>query len=98
MTPEQIIKRPLILTEKGNRLREQEQPSTSSRSSDARTRSQIRNAIETLFNVKVAERQHADRARPDAPHGPRLRQDPELEEGDRRRSRRATTIDFFEGA
>lgn len=56
MTPEQIIKRPLILTEKGNALREQENQYLFEveRTSN---KAQIRNAVETLFNVKV-ERVH----------------------------------------
>ena len=56
MTPEQIIKRPLILTEKGNTLRTQENQYLFEVNLDA-NKPQIRNAVETLFNVKV-ERVH----------------------------------------
>jgi large subunit ribosomal protein L23 len=56
MTPEQIIKRPLILTEKGNRLREQSNQYLFEVERTA-NKAQIRDAIETLFSVKV-ERVH----------------------------------------
>lgn len=52
MTPEQIIKRPLVLTEKGNSLREQENQYLFEVASKA-NKAQIRNAVETLFSVKV---------------------------------------------
>jgi len=52
MTPEQIIRRPLILTEKGNALREQENQYLFEVERTA-TKTQIRSAIETLFKVKV---------------------------------------------
>jgi large subunit ribosomal protein L23 len=52
MNPEQIIKRPLILTEKGNRLREQANQYLFEVERTA-NKAQIRNAIETLFSVKV---------------------------------------------
>ena len=52
MTPEQIIRRPLILTEKGNALREQENQYLFEVEKTA-TKTQIRNAIESLFPVKV---------------------------------------------
>jgi large subunit ribosomal protein L23 len=52
MTPEQIIKRPLVLTEKGNTLRETENQYLFEVASTA-NKAQIRNAIETLFTVKV---------------------------------------------
>ena len=52
MTPEQIIRRPLMLTEKGNRLQEEDNQYLFEVASDA-NKPQIRNAIETLFNVKV---------------------------------------------
>jgi large subunit ribosomal protein L23 len=51
MKPEQIIKRPLILTEKGNRLREQGQYLFEVERTA--NKAQIRNAVETLFSVKV---------------------------------------------
>ena len=54
MTPEQIIKRPLVLTEKGNALREQENQYLFEVASEA-NKTQIRSAIETLFSVKVAK-------------------------------------------
>ena len=56
MNPEQIIKRPLILTEKGNRLREQANQYLFEVERTA-NKAQIRDAIETLFSVKV-ERVH----------------------------------------
>lgn len=52
MTPEQIIKRPLVLTEKGNSLREQENQYLFEVASKA-NKAQIRDAVETLFSVKV---------------------------------------------
>ena len=54
MTPEQIIRRPLILTEKGNALREQENQYLFEVERTA-TKTQIRSAIETLFQVKVVK-------------------------------------------
>jgi large subunit ribosomal protein L23 len=54
MTPEQIIRRPLILTEKGNALREQENQYLFEVEKTA-TKTQIRSAIETLFQVKVVK-------------------------------------------
>jgi large subunit ribosomal protein L23 len=56
MTPEQIIKRPLVLTEKGNSLRERFNQYLFEVERTA-NKVQIRNAVETLFNVKV-ERVH----------------------------------------
>ena len=53
MTPEQIIKRPLVLTEKGNLLREQQNQYLFEVARTA-NKIQIRNAVETLFSVKVA--------------------------------------------
>ena len=52
MTPEQIIKRPLVLTEKGNSLREQENQYLFEVERTA-NKVEIRNAVESLFNVKV---------------------------------------------
>ena len=54
MTPEQIIRRPLILTEKGNALREQENQYLFEVERTA-TKTQIRSAIELLFKVKVVK-------------------------------------------
>jgi large subunit ribosomal protein L23 len=54
MTPEQIIRRPLILTEKGNALREQENQYLFEVERTA-TKIQIRSAIESLFQVKVVK-------------------------------------------
>jgi large subunit ribosomal protein L23 len=56
MNAEQIIKRPLILTEKGNRLREQGSQYLFEVERTA-NKAQIRDAVETLFSVKV-ERVH----------------------------------------
>jgi large subunit ribosomal protein L23 len=52
MTPEEIIKRPLVLTEKGNLLREHHNQYLFEVDKRA-NRAQIRNAIETLFSVGV---------------------------------------------
>ena len=52
MTPEQIVKRPLVLTEKGSRLRESQNQYMFEVASAA-NKVQIRDAIETLFAVKV---------------------------------------------
>lgn len=53
MTPEQIIKRPLILTEKGQILREEENKYLFEVDRGANKR-QIADAVETLFDVSVA--------------------------------------------
>lgn len=52
MTPEQIIKRPLVLTEKGNALREAENQYLFEVARTA-NKVQIRSAVEALFQVKV---------------------------------------------
>jgi large subunit ribosomal protein L23 len=52
MNPEQVIRRPIVLTEKSNRLREQNQV-VFEVARDA-NKVQIRAAVEKLFNVKVA--------------------------------------------
>ena len=52
MTPEEIIKRPLVLTEKGNALREAENQYLFEVARTA-NKAQIRSAIENLFQVKV---------------------------------------------
>ena len=52
MTPEEIVKRPLILTEKGNALREAENQYLFEVARTA-NKAQIRNAVEDLFNVRV---------------------------------------------
>ena len=54
MAPEEIIKRPLILTEKGNLLRENHNQYLFEVDRRA-NRAQIRNAIETLFSVGVVK-------------------------------------------
>lgn len=53
MSPEHIIRRPIILTEKSNQLREQNKVVFEV----ARTANkiQIRDAVQQLFNVKVVE-------------------------------------------
>jgi large subunit ribosomal protein L23 len=56
LLPEHIIKRPLVLTEKGNALRERYNQYLFEVERTA-NKVQIRNAVETLFNVKV-ERVH----------------------------------------
>jgi len=52
MTPEEIIKRPLILTEKGNALRETENQYLFEVARTA-NKAQIRSAVESLFQVRV---------------------------------------------
>lgn len=54
MTPEQIIKRPLILTEKGQQLRETDNKYLFEVDRRA-NKQQIREAVETLFEVSVTE-------------------------------------------
>jgi large subunit ribosomal protein L23 len=54
MRPEDIIKRPLILTEKGNRLRESDNQFLFEVASKA-NKAQIRGAIEKLWNVSVVK-------------------------------------------
>ena len=54
MTPEQIIKRPLILTEKGQLLREDENKYLFEVERTA-TKRQIREAVEKLFDVTVED-------------------------------------------
>jgi large subunit ribosomal protein L23 len=52
MRAEEIIKRPLILTEKGNRLREDENQYLFEVARNA-NKTQIRGAVETLWKVSV---------------------------------------------
>lgn len=52
MRPEEIIKRPLVLTEKGNRLREGENQYLFEVARDA-NKTEIRNAVEKLWAVSV---------------------------------------------
>lgn len=52
MQVEEIIKRPLMLTEKGNTLREAQNQYLFEVARDA-NKVEIRNAVETLFNVEV---------------------------------------------
>ncbi len=54
MTPEQIIKRPLILTEKGQTLRGEGNKYLFEVDRKA-NKAQIRHAVETLFNVSVTD-------------------------------------------
>lgn len=54
MTPEQIIKRPLILTEKGQRAREAENKYLFEVDRRA-NKQQIREAVEKLFDVSVVD-------------------------------------------
>jgi large subunit ribosomal protein L23 len=54
MQPEHVIKRPLILTEKGNALREKENKYLFEVARGA-NKIEIKDAVETLFNVKVEE-------------------------------------------
>ena len=52
LTPEQVIKRPLVMTEKGQILREEENKYLFEVDRGA-TKRQIRDAVETLFDVTV---------------------------------------------
>ena len=54
MELERVIRRPLVLTEKGNRLRETENQYLFEVARDA-NKVEIREAIETLFNVSVVD-------------------------------------------
>lgn len=54
MLPEHVIKRPLILTEKGNSLRETQNKYLFEVARDA-NKIEIKNAVETLFNVAVVD-------------------------------------------
>lgn len=54
MEAERVIKRPLVLTEKGNRFRETENKYMFEVSRDA-NKIEIRNAVEVLFKVSVTE-------------------------------------------
>jgi large subunit ribosomal protein L23 len=54
MQPEQIIRRPIILTEKSSRLREQNNKVIFEVRRDA-NKIQIKNAIQVLFKVGVAD-------------------------------------------
>jgi large subunit ribosomal protein L23 len=54
MIPEHIIRRPLVLTEKGTRLREGHNQYMFEVAQTA-NKIQIRDAVETLFSVKVVE-------------------------------------------
>jgi large subunit ribosomal protein L23 len=54
MIPEDIIKRPLVLTEKGNGLREAHNQYLFEVARTA-NKAQIRDAVETLFSVKVVK-------------------------------------------
>ncbi len=51
---EDIIKRPIMMTEKGNALRERDNVYLFEVNIDA-NKAEIRNAVETLFNVHVSE-------------------------------------------
>jgi large subunit ribosomal protein L23 len=52
MTPEQVIRRPIVLTEKANLLRERNNQVIFEVARNA-NKVQIRNAVQTLFNVSV---------------------------------------------
>lgn len=54
MQLERVVRRPLVLTEKGNRLREAENQYLFEVARDA-NKIQIREAVETLFNVSVVD-------------------------------------------
>jgi len=54
MTPEQIIRRPIVLTEKANVLREK-QNQVVFEVARAANKVQIKDAVQKLFNVKVTD-------------------------------------------
>lgn len=54
MTPERVIRRPIIMTEKGSVLRETQNKYTFEVAIGA-TKPEIRNAVETLFDVSVKD-------------------------------------------
>ncbi len=54
MTPEQIIRRPIVLTEKANLLREKSNQVVFE-VSRAANKVQIKDAVQKLFNVKVTD-------------------------------------------
>ena len=95
MRAEEIIKRPLILTEKGNRLREEDNQYLFEVARDA-NKTQIRGAVEALWKVSVLKvhtlnvRGHMRRmGRGHAKTQNWKKAIVSLKEGD--------TIDFFEG-
>ena len=57
MTPEQIIRRPIILTEKATLLREKHNQVIFEVARDA-NKIQIKDAVETLFKVQRHRREH----------------------------------------
>ncbi len=58
MTPEQVIRRPIMLTEKANLLREKNNQVVFEVARDA-NKIQIKDAVQTLFKVKRRRREHA---------------------------------------
>jgi large subunit ribosomal protein L23 len=52
MTPEQVIRRPIVLTEKANALRDNDNQVVFEVARDA-NKVQIRDAVQKLFNVRV---------------------------------------------
>ncbi|MGD0677893.1 MAG: 50S ribosomal protein L23 [Polyangiaceae bacterium] len=54
MTPEQVIRRPIVLTEKANMLREKHNQVVFEVARDA-NKVQIRDAVQKLFNVHVTD-------------------------------------------
>ena len=81
LEPYQVVIRPLI-TEKATHLSERHNAYTFEVNPLA-TKTEIKDAIETLFNVKVARRPDPEPPRQAAPLPPQGRPDAELEEGDR---------------
>jgi large subunit ribosomal protein L23 len=96
MIPEDIIKRPLVLTEKGNALREAHNQYLFE---VARTsnKAQIRDAIETLFSVKV-EKVHTMIVRGRMRRMGRGREKTQNWKKAIVSLKSGETIDFFEGA
>jgi large subunit ribosomal protein L23 len=54
MTPESVIMRPLVLTEKGNKLRETDNKYLFEVAREA-TKGDVKNAVEVLFSVTVTD-------------------------------------------
>ena len=82
MTPEQIIRRPIILTEKANLLREKNNQVIFEVARDA-NKVQIKDAVQKLFKVNVTDVNTMVMRGKDRRMGRGYAQDAELEEGDR---------------
>ncbi len=79
MNLEDVIKRPLVLTEKGTTLRDRENKYFFEVDPRA-NKIEIKDAVEELFKVTVSRREHPGRARQAQADGPSHGQDSQLEE------------------